>query len=152
MRLRALRASVPEAKYMGAMADAWPEAGHNVRVLDRVKDRPDAGVVSPGSAGARLESKCPGPYDLQTAPQEGREGDSPTSSVPCRRPAQRDGASDSGHSLAGAPGGVEMNCGSSCSAPLIGASFVKHDRYGTSQPSNRHFTKRGGNKYGTTPA
>ena len=72
-------------KYMRALAEAWPEEsivqqliaqlpwGHNVRVLDRVKDRPTR-VVPASSAGARLESECPGSRDLRAASREGREG------------------------------------------------------------------------------
>jgi predicted nuclease of restriction endonuclease-like (RecB) superfamily len=73
-------------KYMRALAEAWPEEpivqqliaqlpwGHNVRVLDRIKDRPTREWYLRAALEAWLESKRPGSYDLRTAPRKGREG------------------------------------------------------------------------------
>ena len=73
-------------KYMRALAEAWPERticataycttalGAQCARSGPNQGPADAGVVPPGSAGAWLEPKCPGSYDLRTAPREGREG------------------------------------------------------------------------------
>jgi predicted nuclease of restriction endonuclease-like (RecB) superfamily len=64
-------------KYMRAFAEAWPDEefvqqavaqipwGHNIRILDHVKERRAREMVRPGYAGTRLEPRCPNSIRLR---------------------------------------------------------------------------------------